>query len=778
MIRLIAYFILLLLPAHWSCQQPSRAIQTDKIDTTLVRELFMAKLNSHRKSNGLVSFETDNILNRAAADHAIYMSKNDTLTHDQKTGGKKTPADRVRYYGGNHEIVGENCLYVQLLVPVQNKWDKTPVKIVTYEQLAEQLFLQWKNSPGHYANMIKPEYEVQGLMVQYNKSQNKLYAAQVFGSRPFRADPSLQKYIKSYNIKPYDAKTCDGVVKEVSGFRMANRIFVRDHKVYLFMQTIGPLKKHFTKAGDQIAIDIVLRNQFTCDGPNQLSGAMSHDGILLQPVDFTELYKRNTDKNGRLIAYVCDLPEELRGKSYQLNTLLIRNSCLCTYDFPVEIESEEYDLINLEPLWETTAETFTPENFRFTYTDRIEFERGSVKIDEEIREKLKYQLEGAGEYVKAIRVKGYSSVEGNVSGNKKLQEQRAQQVASIITKNLKVNIAPEITTADNWDLFYEEIYKGSYSYLLYRSQEDIRKLLRDSILDEGMSSLLAAQRYVEFEIDFAGVIDENAPGHILHQGVANAMHNGDYRRAYKIQSRIINQFLSEKTSLDYISSQPLDSNARDLPYTINLLAAKAINPFEPLYHETETMQWFFEKFRNNPRAQYNYCIYAISYWNTTGDTLIRPDMLLSMVKKCASLAPVQTVNTMLLNYHLTAVKYYEYINDYANMVSNLNAIHDMFKMTKFDDQVAYKLGLYFSHYNSLDWVVELLEPYLEKNTEERFNHLYLAAGSVRFQKLYPQKYLTYLDRYMKMHRKEFDIWIDTNFQYLRDDEFRKRRCTK
>lgn len=760
------------------CQPLSRPIEPGKIDTTLIRQIFASKLNILRKEKGLSSFEEDKILIQAANDHAAFMAKNKTLTHDQTTVKKKSPFDRVQYYGGNHDQVGENCLFFPLRVPLNNKWDKAPVTVSTYDQLAEQMFQQWKNSPGHYANMIKPEYEVQGLSVSYNREENNLYAAQVFASRPFTVEPSLKKYLKPFNIKLYDAKVCDQVVKEVAGFRIANRIFVRDHKVYLFMQTLAPLKKNFTKAGDQLAVDIVFKEQFICNGPNMLNGNPYHDGILLPPVDFTELYKRNEDKQGRLISYVCDLPEEIRGKKFQLNTLLIRNSCLCSYDFPVEIESQEFDLIDLQPCWQMTEESFTPENFNFIYTDRIVFDKSSSKIDDEIRELLKYQLEGAGEYVKAIRVKAYSSIEGNLNSNKKLQEDRAGQVAAILTKNLKVGIVPGITTSENWDLFYKQIYRGPYSNLMYRSQTDIRRLLRDSLNKPDMKEFLSKQRYVEFEIDFAGVIDENSPGHILYQGVQNAMDKSDYRRAYKIQSRIIKQFLEEKTSISYISDMPLDSNARDLPYTINLLAAKAINPFDSLYSDTETMSWFFQKFKDNQKAQYNYCIYAISYWNTTGDTLIKPEILFKMVQKCASLAPVNTVNTMLLNYHLTAVKYYEYINDYPNMVSNLNAIHDMFGKTTFDDKVAYKLGLYFSHYNSLDWVVELMEPYMEKNTEEKFNHLYLAAGSVRYQKDFPQLYLSYLDRYRKLHRKDFDNWIDNNFQYFRDDEFKTRRCTK
>jgi uncharacterized protein YkwD len=776
--KLAMSLILFALAAPMLCQPTLRSIQPDNIDIAYLQQLFSMKLNTHRKEKRLGVFEEDKILVTAAHDQAVFMSRYDTLTHEQNLPHKLSPSKRVQFFGGSHEMVGENCLLVPLLVPIRNKWEKSPVSISNYDQLAEQMFQQWKNSPGHYANMIKPEYEAQGLSVHYNQQENKLYAAQVFGSRPFTVEPSLQKYLKPYTIKKYDPAICDQAVKEVSGFRIANRIFVRDHKVFLFLQTIAPLKKNFTKPGDQIAIDIVFKEQFTCDGPNRLNGAAHHDGIMLKPVDFIELYKRNEDKQGRLIAYICDLPEEIKGKKFQLNTLLIRNSCLCTYDFPVEIESQEYDLINLQPYWQLTEESFTPEDFSFTHTDKITFEKSSAMIDETIREMLTHRLEGAGEYVKAIRVKAFSSIEGKLLGNKKLQEDRARQVASLLTENLNVQVVPKITTAENWDLFYKQIYRGPYSHLIYRTKDDIRRLLHDSLDNLVMQKNLAEQRYVEFEIDFAGIVDENSPGHVLFQGVKNAISNGDYKRAYKMQSKIIRQFLDEKTSLNYISNMPLDSNARDLPYTINLLAAKAINPLDSLYAEAETMRWFFKKFKDNLKAQYNYCIYAISYWNTTGDTLIRPDNLFKMVQQCAALAPVTTVNTMLLNYHLTAVKYYEYINDYPNMVANLNAIHDMFGKTTFDDKVAYKLGMYFSHYNSLDWVVELLEPYLEKNDEERFNHLYLAAGSVRYQKAYPEQYLKYLDRYRTLHRKNFDTWVDTNFQYLREDEFKKRRCSK
>lgn len=110
---------------HASAQNPSDVINPKSINFQLVDKLFNQKLNELRKSKNASELTSDNILVKASNDQAEYMAKNDTLTHFQTVPNKRTPQDRVRFYSGTNDGVGENCLYTYLFKPIiKNKKNK------------------------------------------------------------------------------------------------------------------------------------------------------------------------------------------------------------------------------------------------------------------------------------------------------------------------------------------------------------------------------------------------------------------------------------------------------------------------------------------------------------------------------------------------------------------------------------------------------------------------------------------------------------------------------
>lgn len=71
------------------------------------------------------------------------MAQNDVLSHDANIRDYETPAKRVRQFGGkDFEITGENVL--------SSTPQRFPLDENAVTALAEEMFLSWKNSPGHY----------------------------------------------------------------------------------------------------------------------------------------------------------------------------------------------------------------------------------------------------------------------------------------------------------------------------------------------------------------------------------------------------------------------------------------------------------------------------------------------------------------------------------------------------------------------------------------------------------------------------------------------------
>jgi uncharacterized protein YkwD len=759
-------------------QKATDKISTSSINYALIDRLFNEKLNALRKSQGLSLLTADVILKKAAQDQADFMTSNDTLTHFQKTPAKKNPAARVLFYAGQHDGVGENCLFNFIGIPTTSKYSKESTTIHTYEEAAEAVFQSWKHSPGHYKNMIEPKYDVQGIAFAFNPQKNKLYAAQVFGMNAYKYDSKLSGLLSDYNIKPYNQGLCKILDDEnINGIRVSNRVYVRDNKIYFDIQRIQPFLKAFKDPFDMLAIDVVFKDQFVCEKNNRLNGSPYYDGVLLKPVTFKELFKRNTSTNGRLTTYVCDLPLALSGMNYQLNVVLLKSNCFCSYTFPIQVESQDYDLINLQPFWDTVKTTLRTDTFNLTIKQKVLFDKGESKLDSNGLFQTQMRLVFLGRFAKAIQLNAFSSVEGDEKINKAIQEKRASVILKELQPFLPKKINVEVNAQENWDLFLKQIVTTNYYYLYALSKPDIKRELKDS-LGKRLVKELDEERYSEFEIKMEGIYGDTSAADVLCLGLMKALNQKNAKLAHEIQSKLIYKYLNNKASLDQISGYDFPKDTASVPFVINLLAAKCINPNEVDYYDKKKLMSLFKKYSSNKKAQYNLCIYAINYWATESDTLIQPKKLLELVNKCKTLAPEKAVNSLLLNYYLAAVNYYTEINNYELMSESLDQIHSLFQRVKLDENSSLKLALYFCNYNMTHWAVELLEPYALVSKDERLIHLYLAAGTVNYQSSYPPVYTNALDRYIQLYPSSYTAWIKREYQLMREPLFKTRYCKK
>jgi hypothetical protein len=107
-----------------------------------VREDLLQLINAERVSLGKSALTFDSRLDAAAQDHSDDMLAKGFFDHNSQDG--RTPGDRIKdegFYGS----WGEN-IYAHTGTPN-----------------AQRVFNGWKNSPGHYANMINATFNVAGI---------------------------------------------------------------------------------------------------------------------------------------------------------------------------------------------------------------------------------------------------------------------------------------------------------------------------------------------------------------------------------------------------------------------------------------------------------------------------------------------------------------------------------------------------------------------------------------------------------------------------------------
>lgn len=126
-------------------------------------EAIFKKVNDYRSANGLNALEDHETLIDVSETFAKYMADNNNMSH---TADGRTPSQRMKEAGYNWCATAEN---IAMSSPRGSA-----------ENLADFFMNQWKNSPGHNANMLSKDVVDIGVGVAKDASGN-YYAVQKFG---------------------------------------------------------------------------------------------------------------------------------------------------------------------------------------------------------------------------------------------------------------------------------------------------------------------------------------------------------------------------------------------------------------------------------------------------------------------------------------------------------------------------------------------------------------------------------------------------------------------
>ena len=124
-----------------------RSIATDREESTTAIstenqiQVVLNLVNQARAERGLNPLRTNNTLQRVAQNFALQMEREDFFDHVDPSG--VAPSDRVTAAGYQWRSTGEN--------------------IAKGQETGQDVFDTWKNSPGHWKNIINPGYEEIGI---------------------------------------------------------------------------------------------------------------------------------------------------------------------------------------------------------------------------------------------------------------------------------------------------------------------------------------------------------------------------------------------------------------------------------------------------------------------------------------------------------------------------------------------------------------------------------------------------------------------------------------
>jgi uncharacterized protein YkwD len=531
-------------------QSPDDLISVSGINEKYLEHLVKEKIDEVRSQHRLKALANDSILYVAAKFHSNYLFKKGKLSHTEAENPiTETPQKRVEYFGAVNYLVGENIALTYISIPTKDKKGNVHTN-QTYDQTATDLVTMWVHSPGHFKNIITPEYNSTGLAVWLDPKTNAVYAVQKFADVRFKYSFEENRSFFPYSnyisppvttsFREVDSTMHDG--KHVWKLKQANDTMVcqrckenaanfafgetrLEHKgssIYLTSYSIDAIFKLLKKRKDGFAAEIVTYTPFDCGNPRYYTRQSRRNkecifnGVVLKPIYKKQALKgfhpggknekeiEKTLKAGKGKRYSLKLGNVPKGINdyYEVNLIVIQKKRVCrimhfsgfcgdTLDrfYPLSFFSDS--ISNHSAIKESYK------NIQFS----IRFQKGKTEYSISDLKPITDSLLSENFAADTIEIRAFSSIEGTETINNLLQSKRAGNIAGSISAMQDEKLTKIITAKENWFLFENQVnehaelrkFKGI-------SHEKVKLILEDTLEARKIEKYLTKQRIAHIRL--------------------------------------------------------------------------------------------------------------------------------------------------------------------------------------------------------------------------------------------------------------------------------------
>jgi uncharacterized protein YkwD len=544
--------------------QPSNYIDSNNFQEAYLEHLVKIKIDALRKTYKCEPLINDSSLFLASNHHAKYMMNGKSLTHFELEYEKtKSPQDRIVFYGANLSFVGENVLKVSFDSNYKGK-QGLKLKTNTYSDLAAAIVDMWENSPGHFKNIITPDYQLTGVSLAVDLKSQMVYACQTFAKANYKytftenqtmfpyseytAPPTVSSfegvsdklipYSYEYGLKHDMPSLCDRCIEIVQDKPHITLKIKKDNFI-LKVENAEYVKKILSGQKDGFAVEIVKFDDYMCGNPayylkpSRRNGQLVLDGKITEPLLLNDLMKgfktRSKRKDINFIKYILKADsikffnrfsrfklDKYDYKYFEINLGKVPKniSGIWTYDL---VYIQDKQICHIDYLSQYCGELFNvyqptefiPASSDGSYTFKSEnkeikftipFEKGKSEYTKEDITPFIQSIKDLSYHIDSLKIDAYSSIEGDSIINQNLQEKRAASVANALKNNQHDLFKVSIHTGTNWKSFYKEIQK-------HPDWKHLAKLSKSEVIEQlnkiessEIDDILAKQRLADVTI--------------------------------------------------------------------------------------------------------------------------------------------------------------------------------------------------------------------------------------------------------------------------------------
>ena len=778
-LKALLILLLFILPCLSYSQTSDLRVNPDQLNFKFLEHLIKIKVDSIRAENSLERLINDTILYLSSRDHARYLTRTEDLSHYQMgSRRKRTYHERAVRFGAEDYYVSENLGRMSLSEFAKNN------SRVSYDQIANHIVNKWVASAGAMANILAPSHAIIGVASWYDKDQRELRLAASFATvtkfyKPHknldyfpyasvhlitfnadRYDRPPRRY--EWGINPYPGK------KILENYRRLSRrintlsLITRNDSVFVVFNNVRRAETLFERRNDGLAVELIPHSHYSCDSfsrpPIRREEEFTVKGLLLPPVYKDELLENilNQKRKPRIeVKYIATIPNEYKHKRYSLNLVVLNRNRIADIITFNQTPEKVFDLaLKISPAKDRlpNPDLYIPHLRRDTLKLRVFFDQNITTVDPRVGQTISDWVKD--KEVQSAVVYAYASVEGTERINRRLSEQRGNEMIVFFSPSDGKTIPTIQVARENWFDFFRDIQGSRYQFLTSMDRAQIRNYVNEKRNSRELEPVLARQRFADLKILAYKVVNDLTVDELalseyndLFQKIklecsgqsipCNAPLNL-VQRMELVQLFLFNRNATGRVNWNTLNSLPIafnsgefDMNAEPLAklyYNKNRFILTSRGEYLTNTDSLRILRKLMEYPNPDPIVAYNYFVTLInSTQKPLFDHFYQQRTLSELQRTITMLEGIDFDNSILdqlrLYYHFKNAEQEYFINrlgDFEETIkSSLDFINKFFTQNSPPIGFAKDLSMFFSAFQMFDEAQLVLEPYAFGNNRDK-----------------------------------------------------------
>jgi hypothetical protein len=763
---------------------PTQVIDKESFSTITLAESLLAELNSVRVKTGIDDLQAEVLITTAAEKLVTQFAKNEIV----KVEDQAEVEDLFTELGGTSHVFGLAT--------------KTGIKKGTdnmnYRELAEVILSKWMQSPKLALKLMDQRFQYIGFSSCFDKEGKSLYVVGILGNTTsFNPGASLIENLplileKDPSLKPFDEKLCSKIEK-FNLFEIQKGLKVKDGSIYLTSNDLRELKRIIKPdSRDAIAVDIIQKEQFSCNQPNAIDYSRLTKGYYFEGMTANDLFVNNEyegkEAKTKLKVNLGELPQEL-GKNFDLNLLVIKDKVLCANVPPSYVyKSSLGQVAPVEFLADTLSLGKLPEislSVDSAYRMfRIYFKQGKLVYT---WDDLKPVIDSLGLpefFVNEINIAAITSIDKSDTKTMIQLHKTAESIVDIFKKRQNDLIKSDIITQNGWSQFKVDVTNNpKFDYLGRLSLKEALAEIKAQGYQNELEPVFAKHRFAQIELkvtyDLRG---EKEQLFALYKFNRALKRDKDLPTALAIQKLIMRKVVEGKYTAKVVDGMDIPQEAKYSGFLMNKLW---LSRFVEKFSEEDFCNAVYNLNKLDPQNQYiifNSLHCKALYQKLTDEFVIFQNQN-QLDKLYTGIFGKEILDPLNIEYNVKVISSLDTVVPApAALNESLQRLKAIFRVNEANWQNSLKLANIFITHKDYDFASKILEPIVEQpKVNEELLFTYLSLCSFSPNRLNSKRFVSTLEKAELINHKRLCALFDGKsfpLQVMENPQIKAFICSK